>query len=82
MKIDISWKLSYSKYNVPVHDTRATHWFWNETDFAYQNWIDTLQKSFAESNSKEGISLTYTFPFVKVYVLFLFTANASLKIIV
>jgi oxygen-independent coproporphyrinogen-3 oxidase len=53
------------KYNVPGprYTSYPTVPYWNEADFAYQNWIDTLQKSFAESNSKEGISLYIHLPF-------------------
>jgi oxygen-independent coproporphyrinogen-3 oxidase len=53
------------KYNVPGprYTSYPTVPYWNETDYAYQNWIDTLQKSFTESNSKEGISLYIHLPF-------------------
>ena len=53
------------KYNVPGprYTSYPTVPYWNEADFAYQNWIDTLQKSFTESNSKEGISLYIHLPF-------------------
>ena len=53
------------KYNVPGprYTSYPTVPYWNEADFVYQNWIDTLQKSFAESNSTEGISLYIHLPF-------------------
>lgn len=54
------------KYNVPGprYTSYPTVPYWNEEAFLYQNWIDTLKKSFAESNSKEGgISLYIHLPF-------------------
>jgi hypothetical protein len=72
MKIDISWNSLIQNIMFPVHDTLATDGSLLEwTDFAYQNWIDTLQKSFAESNSKKG-SVFHTPSLLKVYVLLWF----------
>ena len=53
------------KYNVPGprYTSYPTVPYWNETDFSYEDWIATLQKSFIESNSKEGISLYIHLPF-------------------
>jgi oxygen-independent coproporphyrinogen-3 oxidase len=53
------------KYNVPGprYTSYPTVPYWDESDFAYQNWIDTLKKSFAESNSEEGLSLYIHLPF-------------------
>ncbi|MBE0390461.1 MULTISPECIES: oxygen-independent coproporphyrinogen III oxidase [unclassified Flavobacterium] len=53
------------KYNVPGprYTSYPTVPYWNENDFLYENWIDTLQKSFIESNSSEGISLYIHLPF-------------------
>lgn len=53
------------KYNVPGprYTSYPTVPYWNETEFEYQNWIDTLQKSFRESNSTDGISLYIHLPF-------------------
>ncbi|WP_367768612.1 oxygen-independent coproporphyrinogen III oxidase [Flavobacterium sp. WC2421] len=53
------------KYNVPGprYTSYPTVPYWNETDFLYEDWIATLQKSFIESNSKEGISLYIHLPF-------------------
>ncbi|NRS88272.1 oxygen-independent coproporphyrinogen-3 oxidase [Flavobacterium sp. 7E] len=53
------------KYNVPGprYTSYPTVPYWNETAFLYENWIDTLQKSFIESNSSEGISLYIHLPF-------------------
>tara|TARA_R110000868_G_scaffold79068_8_gene225019 strand:+ start:4535 stop:5899 length:1365 start_codon:yes stop_codon:yes gene_type:complete len=53
------------KYNVPGprYTSYPTVPYWNETDFLYEDWIATLQKSFIESNSKEGISLYLHLPF-------------------
>lgn len=53
------------KYNVPGprYTSYPTVPYWNESDFAYENWIDTLKKSFDESNDSEGISLYIHLPF-------------------
>jgi oxygen-independent coproporphyrinogen-3 oxidase len=53
------------KYNVPGprYTSYPTVPYWDESDFTYQIWIDTLKKSFVESNSKEGISLYLHLPF-------------------
>jgi len=53
------------KYNVPGprYTSYPTVPYWDEVDFKYQTWIDTLKKSFAESNSEEGISLYIHLPF-------------------
>ncbi|TDD98657.1 oxygen-independent coproporphyrinogen III oxidase [Flavobacterium cellulosilyticum] len=53
------------KYNVPGprYTSYPTVPYWNENDFSKQLWIDTLRKSFLESNSKEGLSLYIHLPF-------------------
>lgn len=53
------------KYNVPGprYTSYPTVPYWNESGFTYQIWLDTLQKSFIESNSTEGISLYIHLPF-------------------
>lgn len=53
------------KYNVPGprYTSYPTVPYWDETDFNHKIWLDTLKKSFAESNSKEGISLYIHLPF-------------------
>jgi oxygen-independent coproporphyrinogen-3 oxidase len=53
------------KYNVsgPRYTSYPTVPYWNESDFTHKKWIDTLKKSFAESNSTEGISLYIHLPF-------------------
>jgi len=53
------------KYNVPGprYTSYPTVPYWDEADFTYQMWIDTLKKSFAESNSSEGLSLYIHLPF-------------------
>ncbi|RTY92373.1 oxygen-independent coproporphyrinogen III oxidase [Flavobacterium sp. GT3R68] len=53
------------KYNVPGprYTSYPTVPYWNDKDFNHQNWIDTLKKSFTESNSEEGISLYIHLPF-------------------
>ncbi|WP_281309867.1 oxygen-independent coproporphyrinogen III oxidase [Flavobacterium flavigenum] len=53
------------KYNVPGprYTSYPTVPYWNEADFTQQKWIESLQKSFAESNSENGISLYIHLPF-------------------
>ena len=53
------------KYNVPGprYTSYPTVPYWDESNFSYQIWIDTLKKSFDESNSSEGISLYIHLPF-------------------
>ena len=53
------------KYNVPGprYTSYPTVPYWNELDFTYEIWLDTLKKSFVESNSTEGISLYIHLPF-------------------
>ncbi|KVV15149.1 oxygen-independent coproporphyrinogen III oxidase [Flavobacterium sp. TAB 87] len=53
------------KYNVPGprYTSYPTVPYWNELDFSYDKWIETLKKSFIESNSKDGISLYIHLPF-------------------
>lgn len=54
-----------NKYNIPGprYTSYPTVPYWDESSFSYQNWIDSLQKSFKESNSDEGISLYIHLPF-------------------
>jgi oxygen-independent coproporphyrinogen-3 oxidase len=53
------------KYNVPGprYTSYPTVPYWNEPAFLYDNWIDSLKKSFRESNTEEGISLYIHLPF-------------------
>jgi oxygen-independent coproporphyrinogen-3 oxidase len=53
------------KYNVPGprYTSYPTVPYWDENDFTNQMWIETLKKSFAESNTQEGISLYVHLPF-------------------
>jgi oxygen-independent coproporphyrinogen-3 oxidase len=53
------------KYNVPGprYTSYPTVPYWDEATFDYKTWIDTLKRSFAESNSKEGLSLYIHLPF-------------------
>ena len=53
------------KYNVPGprYTSYPTVPYWDESNFVYQNWIDTLKRSFAESNLEEGLSLYIHLPF-------------------
>jgi oxygen-independent coproporphyrinogen-3 oxidase len=53
------------KYNVPGprYTSYPTVPYWNESNFNYEIWVETLKKSFVESNSLEGISLYIHLPF-------------------
>ena len=53
------------KYNVPGprYTSYPTVPYWDESDFSDEIWIATLKKSFAVSNTSEGISLYIHLPF-------------------
>ncbi len=53
------------KYNVPGprYTSYPTVPYWDENDFSDEIWLETLKKSFIESNSSEGISLYIHLPF-------------------
>ena len=53
------------KYNVPGprYTSYPTVPYWDESDFSYEIWAESLKKSFIESNSSEGISLYIHLPF-------------------
>jgi oxygen-independent coproporphyrinogen III oxidase len=53
------------KYNVPGprYTSYPTVPYWNSEIFTSQNWIDSLKKSFLETNSSQGISLYIHLPF-------------------
>lgn len=53
------------KYNVPGprYTSYPTVPYWNPSAFSYAIWIETLKKTFAESNHSEGISLYIHLPF-------------------
>jgi len=53
------------KYNVPGprYTSYPTVPYWDEVDFTYDIWIETLKRSFVESNSSEGLSLYIHLPF-------------------
>ena len=53
------------KYNVPGprYTSYPTVPYWDEKNFSFEKWIQTLQKSFLESNKREGISLYIHLPF-------------------
>lgn len=55
----------FQKYNVagPRYTSYPTVPYWDETSFSYEKWIDSVKKSFAESNKNEGISLYIHLPF-------------------
>ncbi|OEJ99122.1 oxygen-independent coproporphyrinogen III oxidase [Flavivirga aquatica] len=54
-----------SKYNVagPRYTSYPTVPYWNEETFSLHAWKETLQASFLESNTKEGISLYIHLPY-------------------
>ncbi len=54
-----------SKYNIPGprYTSYPTVPYWDETGIPYSNWIESVKKSFSESNSEEGISLYIHLPF-------------------
>ena len=53
------------KYNVPGprYTSYPTVPYWDEDTFSNEKWIETVRKSFIQSNSKEGISLYIHLPF-------------------
>ncbi|AJH14793.1 oxygen-independent coproporphyrinogen III oxidase [Myroides profundi] len=53
------------KYNVPGprYTSYPTVPYWDETSFSADKWIDSLKRSFVESNQKEGISIYIHLPF-------------------
>lgn len=53
------------KYNIPGprYTSYPTVPYWNKEGIAKEDWIQSLQKSFTESNSSEGISLYIHLPF-------------------
>lgn len=53
------------KYNVPGprYTSYPTVPYWEETNFSEQKWIESLQRSFAESNDTDGISIYVHLPF-------------------
>ena len=53
------------KYNVPGprYTSYPTVPYWDEDDFSYEVWTETLKKSFTQSNGPEGISLYIHLPF-------------------
>ncbi len=53
------------KYNIPCprYTSYPTVPYWEEDKFSYEKWLETLRKSFIESNSSEGISLYIHLPF-------------------
>ncbi|WP_435416360.1 oxygen-independent coproporphyrinogen III oxidase [Polaribacter aestuariivivens] len=53
------------KYNIPGprYTSYPTVPYWNKEGINKQDWIDSFQKSFMESNSSEGISIYIHLPF-------------------
>jgi len=54
-----------SKYNVagPRYTSYPTVPYWDDSKFSLQGWTQSVQKSFNESNTSEGISLYIHLPF-------------------
>lgn len=53
------------KYNIagPRYTSYPTVPYWNEEGISYSRWIESVRKSFSESNSTEGISIYIHLPF-------------------
>jgi oxygen-independent coproporphyrinogen-3 oxidase len=53
------------KYNVPGprYTSYPTVPYWEEATFSYELWLESVKKSFTQSNSEEGISLYIHLPF-------------------
>lgn len=53
------------KYNVPGprYTSYPTVPYWEEESFSYEKWLESVQKSFIQSNTSEGISLYIHLPF-------------------
>ena len=53
------------KYNVagPRYTSYPTVPYWDSSTFSTEKWLESLRKSYAESNSNEGISLYIHLPF-------------------
>ncbi|MDD3003820.1 oxygen-independent coproporphyrinogen III oxidase [Flavobacterium sp.] len=53
------------KYNVPGprYTSYPTVPYWEENSFSHEMWLESVKKSFAESNAAEGISLYIHLPF-------------------
>lgn len=53
------------KYNVPGprYTSYPTVPYWEEENFSYEKWLESVQKSFIQSNTSEGISLYIHLPF-------------------
>jgi len=60
-----SIKSLLSKYNTPGprYTSYPTVPFWDEASFSKLSWLDTFKSAFAESNTKQGISLYIHLPF-------------------
>lgn len=55
----------FQKYNVagPRYTSYPTVPYWQQESYSYEKWIDSVVKSFSESNENEGISLYIHLPF-------------------
>lgn len=54
-----------NKYNIPCprYTSYPTVPYWEDELFVYEKWLESLKKSFIESNASEGISLYLHLPF-------------------
>ncbi len=54
-----------NKYNIPCprYTSYPTVPYWEDELFVYEKWLESLKKSFIESNATEGISLYLHLPF-------------------
>jgi oxygen-independent coproporphyrinogen-3 oxidase len=71
------------KYNVPGprYTSYPTVPYWDESNFNYAIWVETLEKSFVESNTSEGISLYIHLPFCESLCTFVVAIKELPKII-
>ena len=55
----------FQKYNVPGprYTSYPTVPYWEDSSYSYEKWLDSVQTSFTESNSTQGISLYIHLPF-------------------
>ena len=55
----------FQKYNVPGprYTSYPTVPYWEDSSYSYEKWLDSVQISFTESNSTQGISLYIHLPF-------------------
>ena len=71
----------FQKYNVPGprYTSYPTVPYWEDSSYSYEKWLTSVRTSFAESNNTQGISLIYTYLFVRVFVPFVAAISISPK---